>query len=433
MNDSTKSRQRGAALIYALTALVFLGLAIAYLVRQIRLDRNLVLVEAAGSQALFLALSGEDWIHYRLGPRWEGKAPLSVDQMLYRVRDSLRTFSVDGGVRGALLNFEIQGSAQYPFYTAKRTLRVDIGQNLELSEQPAIGLLDRSATLALGFNAIVKGPILLYHGQVKKAEFTKVDYTGKVLQIDTLWDSASTAWKRLPFSMSHLSYWMAAEAPKVAASQDLESADSLNRQGAVFRKNGTLRLKEDFHGDHARLTAVSIEMVDGASCNHCVLTALNDFKIRGNVAIEGGQFLAGDSLLLDIVPPIRDGAWFLTVGKSVDIADGSARFGAMDVRRLRGEAVIFTAGTVGLERPQWMDLTLSENVDIEGMVYCAGVATLAGRIQGSVLVHHLSVEKQGTVYINTLVNTHVSVPQKKKSIRFPIAMVGIPYSTLSRE
>jgi hypothetical protein len=433
MKPSSLSRQTGAALIYVMTALVFIGLGVAYLARQIRLDRNVVLVENANSQALFMALSGEDWIHFRLGPAWDGKVPFTAEQFRYRVRDTVRAFQVDGGLFGARLKYLIQGLARYPFFPAHRTLRVDIGQSLELSEQPVLALLDRSASLAVGANARIQGPVLLFHGQVRKAEFTKVDYTGRDLEIEALWDSGSAAWKRLPFSAVNLSAWLQTEALQLAAAKETKGSDSLNRKGIVFRRSGLLRLGDDFHGNQAQLTAESIEMADGASCSQCVLTALKDMKIRGQVHIEGGQFLAGDTLQLDVATPVRGHAWFLTLGKSTDSASGTVRQGLLDVRNLRGEVVLFTAGQVGLEQPQWLDLRLDESVDIQGLVYSAGVATLAGRIQGAVTVHHLSVEKKGTIYINTLVNTHLLKQDPPRRIPVPIMMVGQAYLTLRRE
>jgi hypothetical protein len=114
------------------------------------------------------------------------------------------------------------------------------------------------------------------------------------------------------------------------------------------------------------------------------------------VPVLGGQFLSGDSLILNVASPLANYPVFYVEGHDVN----NRRAGALRVANAQGKGIFIYHGSALYS--DGANLMLDAGTDLTGFAYANGLMDIRGRFRGSVIGETLHFMLGGTTYIGHL-------------------------------
>jgi hypothetical protein len=307
-----------------------------------------------------------------------------------------------------------------------------VGQRKSLAGFPAVGRLDYDPNLYLAGNTNVYGPMLMWRGDMGLASDFDIRYTGGTPK-PTVWKSENPIWKNLPLTFPGTKDWMAAQDsvldaadPGGAAFQDPWFATRVVPGGTVF-KDTTL-------ADARILSKGRIVLGAGSVLRNCIVIA-GEAGIEGNADIANslvygrerliitgspaltGQYLSRDSLYLETREPFAGYPVFYVHGNRLKPG------GRLVAAKASGEAILVYGGDRNAAGDLDVHMITRDSVDIKGLIYANGNATIGGTTHGSVLFDRpVFIGRTGTTYVGFLVNAQYHPPEPAALLPLPLVL-----------
>jgi hypothetical protein len=438
---SRSGSQRGAALAYVLALLAVMSVLVGSVWRMIRTDNGLASRIRGDAQARLLSAAGLDYARSRIGPPGPDQdLGYATEGLDYKLDDAGRDFRLQVRSRGLFARAIAMGKSPTPPPGRTATGEALLGQTLELARMPALGLLNHEGNLVLAGTAQVKGPVLLWRGDARKATDYHVRWTGGPGHSGPTWDSTADAWKRIAMDFERPDAWMAAQA-RMLASGDFASDEDYDSGSVRESRLGDSALLADTAVAGARILAGRLVVGSGARLRDCKL-AVRDLEIRegarlerviayaqGNIRItggslQGGQFLAGDSIRLATGTPLSGWPFFYARGRIARRGTpDSAMVGALLIEKAAGQGVFVSACREHPPYDQKERLSVAKGVRLKGFLYTPCYARMDGDLEGSLVCHNLRFEYQGTIWLGHLMDARLSVSQSR--IPVPLLFPGL--------
>lgn len=446
--DTGTRRQRGAVLVYVLALLVVTGILSGLAWRIIRSNNAIAALDSGDAQARLLALAGADYALAKIGPPGTGQnLAYAAEGLNYRLDDSGRVFDLTVRTHGLFARARSVGTTGLPRPGRSRPYAALLGQTLDLGRLPALGLLNHEGNMVLAGNAQVTGPVMLWRGDVRKATDYHVRWTGSGGHAGALWDSTAEAWKYARVDFKRAEAWIKDQEGMLAAGG---SADGFGKD-ADF-DSGTVRdmvLPDSARLDSglvdARVMAAQVLRVgSGARLRGCKLMsrrivieggalverslayASRTLDIQG-AGIEGGQFLAGDSLRIDAGAKLRGYPVFYAQGRMAVLGKADTSYpGALLVGKAEGEGLFFSACQGHPQYDQEIRLSIGPGARLKGLLYTPCHARMEGSLEGSLICHNLKFEYQGTIWLGHLKDARIHALSGKSVIPAPLMFPGFP-------
>jgi hypothetical protein len=451
--DMGSRRQGGAALVYVLGLLVITGILSGMTWRIIRSDNTIAALDRGDAQARLLALAGVDYAVAKIGPPGAGQnLAYAAEGLNYRLDDSGRVFDLTVRTHGLFARARSVGTTGNPRPGRSRAYAALLGQTLDLGRLPALGLLNHEGNMVLAGNAQVTGPVMLWRGEVRKATDYHVRWTGSGGHIGALWDSTAEAWKFSTVDFSRADEWIKDQEALLAAGditggfgkdadfdsgmvRDLVLPDSASLDSGlvdvrvvaaqVLRVGAGARLRG------CKLISRRIVIEKGAVIERSLAYASRTLDIMG-ARIEGGQFLAGDSVRIDADARLRGYPVFYAQGRVANRGKVDSSFvGALLVGKVEGEGLFFSACREHLQGDQDIRLSIGSDAHLTGLLYTPCHARMEGSLDGSLICGNLKFEHKGTIWLGHLRNARLRALSGKSIIPSPLIFPGFPPAAFS--
>jgi hypothetical protein len=389
-------RQRGAALAYVLALLVIVGVLVGLTWRMVRSDNSIAAMDRGDAQARLLALTGVEYALAKIGPPGPGQdLGYACEALHYRLDDSERVFDLSVRTRGLFARARSLGTSGLPRPGRTREYSAVLGQSLDLGKLPALGLLNHEGIMVLAGHAQVTGPVMLWRGDVRKATDYNVRWSGSVGHIGALWDSTAPAWKTAEVDFSRAEAWMKAQEAMLAARdfsrdadydsgavKDLLLSDTAAVLDTVLADTRIIAREVLRLGSGARLTDCKLIsrriLVEGdASLQRVVAFASGTIRVLGG-RIQGGQFLAGDSVRIASEAPLENYPVFYAQGRRfIRGKNDTATVGAMDLDKASGNGLFFSACKDHTPYDQEIRLSVGAGARLSGLLFTPCYASSA--------------------------------------------------------
>lgn len=444
--------QSGAALAYVLALLALVGVLVGLAWRVIRSDNSISALERGDAQARLLALAGVDYALAKIGhPGPSQDLAYSCESLHYRLGDSDRTFDLTVRTHGLFARARSVGNSGLPRPGRSREYPALIGQLLDLGRLPALGLLNHEGNMVLAGNAQVTGPVMLWRGDIRKATDYNVRWNGKVGHAGEVWDSTAAAWQLTGVDFGRADAWMRDQEsmlashdfsgdgdydsgriadlalPDTAYLTDTTLADTRIQAGRVLRVGAGARLMD------CKLLSPHIVIEGDAVLERTLAFASLTLDIEGG-RIEGGQFLAGDSLHIASDRPLQGYPVFYVRGRMSNRGrPDSAMVGALDLDHALGEGIFLSACKDHPVFDQGIRLSVGPASRVTGLLYTPCYARMEGALQGSLICHNLKFEYKGTIWLGHLKDAHIDALSGKKAIPVPMLFPGFPPAAFAGE
>jgi hypothetical protein len=433
--------QRGAALAYVLSLLAVMSILVGTVWRLIRADNALAARSRGEAQARLLAAAGLDYARSRIGPPGPGQdLEYATESLQYRLDDAGRDFRLTVRSHGMFARAVALGVSPTPSPGRTASKEALLGQILDLSRMPAIGLLNHEGNMVLAGSAQVTGPVLLWRGDVRKATDYHIRWTGGPGHVGPTWDSTAEAWKRAGVDFARADKWMEAQS-RMLATGDFSSDGDYDSGKVVNLRLGDTAILVDTVIARARITAGKLTIGSGARLKDCKLAA-KSIEIRpgaellrviafaqGNIRISGGtvrggQFLATDSIRLSTDRPLSDWPFFYARGRMSNRGrPDSVMVGALLIDQAAGQGLFISACREHPPYDQQERLTVAKGVRLSGFLFTPCYARMEGDLNGSLLCHNLRFEYQGTIWLGHLKDSRLS--QSRARIPAPLLFPGL--------
>lgn len=433
--------QRGAALVYVLSLMAVMSILVGTVWRMIRADNALAARSRGEAQARLLAAAGLDYARSRIGPPGPSQdLGYATEGLQYRLDDAGRDFRLtvrSHGVFGRAVALGISPTPPPGRAVPKEAL---LGQILDLSRMPAIGLLNHEGNMVLAGTAQVTGPVMLWRGDVRKATDYHMRWTGGQGHAGPTWDSTADAWKRANIDFVRADGWMAAQSRMLDAGDFSSDGDYDSGKVAELRPGDSVLLADTVIS-HARIVAGRLTIGTGARLRDCKLAA-KAIEIRegaellrviayaqGNLRITGGtirsgQFLAGDSIRLAMDRPLAGWPFFYARGRmSKRGRPDSAMVGALIIDKAAGQGLFVSACREHPPYDQQERLIVAKGVRLSGFLFTPCYAHMEGDLDGSLLCHNLRLDYQGTIWLGHLKDSRIS--QSRARLPAPLLFPGL--------
>jgi hypothetical protein len=443
MEPFYRHRQRGAALAYVLALLAIVGVLIGLAWRTIRANDALAARNRGDAQARLLALAGIDYALARIGPPGPAQdLGYSTESLVYRLGDSDHVFDLAVRSFGLFARAHAAGKSGLPRPGRTKECGALLGQSLDLARLPALGLLNHEGNMVLAGTAQVTGPVMLWRGDVRKATDYNVRWTGKAGHSGPVWDSLAAAWKLAVADFGRADAWMKAQQSLLEGGDNSPDGDYDSGLVQDIRLPDTALLSDTALVD-ARITAREVLRVgSGARLTHCKLLSRRiliegDARLVRSLAfasktlsvlggsIEGGQFLAVDSVRIASERPLKGYPVFYAQGRMANRGrPDSAMVGALELDRASGEGVFLSACKDHPVYDQGVRLSAGTGTHVSGLLYTPCFARMEGRLDGSLICRNLKFEYKGTIWIGHLKDAHIDAVSGRKAIPAPLLFPG---------
>lgn len=438
--------QRGAVLAYVLGILAVFGLMIAGVLRSVRFNDSIVSRDRWDAQARLLAAGGLDFALSRIAP--PGK-PLDLayatEKAEWQSDNPHLSFTVRVAEWGLFARAVSRGKTKLPLPGGREKRRSSwIGQELDLGEFPALGLLNREGNLVLAGSARIDGPVLLWRGGVRKATDYAVRAGRGAAHRGAVWDSTAPAWSRILPDFRRVEAWVARQQRMLEGFGFSKDGDYDSGQVVDWSPSDSVRIADTTLIATRIRAAKAIVVESGAVLRHCKLLA-PEIRITGNSRLhnsltyasrnlnisgselQGGFFAANDTLSLASDFPLTDWPTFYVQGRSIRTAGSdSAYVGLLHIGKVSGEGLFFSANTTAPKFDQQIRMNLEKNAVITGLLYCGGYARIEGRVLGSVLCRNLRFEHMGTIWLGHLMDAELQAPSAPFQIPAPLLFPAFP-------
>ncbi|MBW8889828.1 MAG: hypothetical protein JF616_18875 [Fibrobacteres bacterium] len=436
-----RGSQRGAALAYVLSLLAIMSILVGTVWRLIRADNALAARSRGEAQARLLAAAGLDYARSRIGPPGPGQdLGYATEGLEYRLDNAGRDFRLSvrsHGMFGRAVAIGVSPTPSPGRTSAKEAL---LGQTLDLARMPALGLLNHEGNMVLAGSAQVTGPVLLWRGDVRKATDYHVRWTGGPGHVGPTWDSIADAWKRAGMDFARADKWMEAQS-RMLASGDFTSDGDYDSGKVADVRLGDSAILVDTAMARARITAGKLTIGSGARLKDCKLAAKSievragaellrviafaqgNLRITGGT-IRGGQFLAGDSIVLSTDRPLLGWPFFYARGRMSNRGrPDSAMAGAMLIEKAAGQGLFVSACREHPPYDQQERLVVAKGVRLSGFLFTPCYARMEGDLVGSLLCQNLRLNYAGTIWMGHLKDSRIS--QSRARIPAPLLFPGL--------
>jgi hypothetical protein len=446
--DAGSRRQRGAALVYVLALLVVTGILSGLTWRIIRSNNAIAALDRGDAQARLLALAGVDYAVAKIGPPGTGQnLAYAAEGLNYRLDDSGRVFDLTVRTHGLFARARSVGTTGHPRPGRSRTYTALLGQTLDLGRLPAMGLLNHEGNMVLAGNAQVTGPVMLWRGNVRKATDYHVRWTGSGGHTGALWDSTAEAWKFAKLDFNRAEAWIKDQDAMLATGdfaagfrndsdfdsgmvRDMVLPDSARLDSGLVDARvvaaQVLRVGSGARLRGCKLISRRIVIERDATIERCLVYASLTLDINGT-GIEGGQFLAGDSLRIDANARLRGYPVFYAQGRMANRGKkDSASVGALLVGKAEGEGLFFSACREHPQYDQDIRLSIGSDAHLTGLLYTPCHARMEGSLEGSLICRNLKFEHKGTIWLGHLRNARIRALSGKRIVPAPLIFPGFP-------
>lgn len=441
--------QRGAALAYVLALLALISFLVGMTWRMIRADNAITARDRGDSQARLIAFAGIDYALSRIGPPGPHQdLGYATDGLEYRLDDSGRVFRLNVRTRGLFARAVSVGVSPVPPPGLEREKAGLIGQTLELSRLPVLGLLNHEGNMVLAGSAQVTGPVMLWRGDVRKATDYHLRYTGGG-HAGPLWDSTSQAWKRSEVVLARAYAWIDAQG-RMLEGKDFTGDGDYDSGTVIDLRLPDSALLADTLIEGARITAGVLRIGAGARLKDCKIAARRILIqegsrlerviafSQGNLEVTGGdiqagQFLAVDSVRIACERPFAGYPFFFAQGRMARRGrPDSAMVGALLVEKASGDGVFFSACRDHALYDQEVRLSLGKGARLTGLAYTPCYARAEGELQGSLICHNLKFEYSGTIWLGHLKDARLATAPGAR-IPVPLLFSGFAPAALESQ
>jgi hypothetical protein len=443
MDPIARHRQRGAALAYVLALLAIVGVLIGLTWRTLRANDALAALDRGDTQARLLALAGIDYALARIGPPGPAQdLGYSTENLAYRLGDTDRVFDLAVRSFGLFARARSAGKSGLPRPGRTKACEALLGQSLDLAKLPALGLLNHEGNMVLAGTAQVTGPVMLWRGDVRKATDYNVRWTGKTGHGGPVWDSLAAAWKLSVADFGRADAWIKAQQALLDGGEGSLDGDFDSGLVRDIRLPDTAAVSDTVLTD-ARIVAREVLRVgSGARLTHCKLLSRRiliegDARLDRTLAyasktlgvlggsIEGGQFLAVDSVRIASDMPLKGYPVFYAQGRMANRGKpDSAMVGALEIDKASGEGVFLSACKEHPEYDQGIRLSVGTGAHLSGLLYTPCFARMEGGLDGSLICHNLKFEYKGTIWLGHLKDAHIDGVSGRKVIPAPLLFPG---------
>lgn len=176
--------------------------------------------------------------------------------------------------------------------------------------------------------------------------------------------------------------------------------------GRTMYRSDAVRIGKGDRMEGVTVVAPRILVSDGAELRDCVLLAADSLRVQGRVLIDGGQFLSGRAMSIDLERGVEGLPLFGI------LLDGEHEEGkGLGVESLSGEGdlVVVARKGVVVEAGAW--IRVARGVKAGGLIYTTGGVDLSGvQWMGTVVAGTLVASRNGTTYGGALLDTRLTPP-----------------------
>ena len=436
------SLQEGAALAYVVALLAIVSILVGLTWRIIRSNDAIASLDRGDAQARLLALSGVEYALTKIGPPGPGQnLGYATEGLKYRLGDSECVFDLTVRSHGLFARARSVGSSGLPRPGRSRAYSALLGQLVDLGKLPALGLLNHEGNMVLAGNAQVTGPVMLWRGDVRKATDYNVRWTGTGGHTGALWDSTAPAWNYARVDFQRADAWIKEQEAMLATHdfsrdtdfdsgtvKDLKLPDTAlvdtTLSDTRISAAQVLKVGSRAHLTDCKLLSRRIVIEGDAILERTLAYASRTVDVNGG-RIEGGQFLAGDSVRLATDKPLRGYPVFYAQGRMANRGKpDSIMVGALILQKAAGEGLFFSACHDHPLFDQDIRLSIGAGTYLRGLLYTPCHARMEGSLEGSLICHNLKFEYKGTIWLGHLKDAHIHALSGRKWIPAPMLFPG---------
>lgn len=327
-------------------------------------------------------------------------------------------------------------------YEKRRWSTALIGQDLKLDDYPALGLTNHEGNMVLALRGEVEGPVMLWHGTVRNADYNAVRYLGRTRNV-IVWDSTAAIWKSLPIPFARTEAWMERRAQeldsirvtgKVAADEAFERteivADGFTLSGHQWENTrfycaGSLTLGAGAVFRDCQIVAATLRIGNDARFQGGAVMSLGRMEIQGSPVLSG-QFLSGDTLVVNIASTLEDCPVFYVSGK----ADINSQRGMLHIANAQGRGIFLFQGNPELYGST--SLALDAGTDLGGFAYTTAFMDIRGYFRGSILGKNLYFYLSPTIYLGHFAYAHCALAPVGAILPFGAVWEGVEPKVIAR-
>ena len=376
--------RRGAVLVIVLAVMLVLGLLGGSFYGMVASERQEVARRHAKSQAELSAYSA---LEFALLQMRNTHGPWRSQHLNHQAIASNVHFDLASSQNGAFATLSATGWSTLGH--AKVSKNVLALSGFRAKALPSLTLLDPNASISLAGKSVVEGSVALQRGRVERSTHYKMPaastarFTGELLGENwPLWDSVAT----FPETTSS---WLEDRLGKSKKFCSWDAKDTL--RGEIHCGKAVLR--GDAFCDSCMLFADTITVSGNASFAQALLGAYHiDLNGQGQA---DGQFLARDSLEIDLKTPQNGHAVFLVIGRKTGPSNYS---GHIVIQKLQGRAMVLFLGENWDASLPGVSVSIKEDASLQGIILAHGTLEMKGAIVGAIVAWNLAFEEGGTLW-----------------------------------
>lgn len=444
--------QAGAALAYVVALLAIVGILVGLTWRIIRANDSIAATDRGDAQARLMALSGADYALAKIGPPGpDQNLGYAAEALNYRLEDSECVFDLTVRTHGLFARARSVGKSGLPRPGRSHTYSALLGQLVDLGRLPALGLLNHEGNMVLAGNTQVTGPVMLWRGDVRKATDYNVRWTGSIGHSGAVWDSTAAAWGAARIDFRRADAWIKGQEDLLASRDFTKDTDFDSGMVKDLRLPDTAKV-DTILSDTRIYAAQVLRIGSGARLTDCKLLSKRiiiegdatldrtlayasrtlDVKVGQGGRIDGGQFLAGDSLRIASDAPLKGYPIFYAQGRMANRGKAdSAMVGALMLEKASGEGLFLSACHDHPPYDQEIRLSVAPATHVTGLLYTPCHARMEGSLQGSLICGNLKFEYKGTIWLGHLKDAHINALSGRKWIPAPLLFPGFPPAAFS--
>ena len=446
MNSRSLKYSRGVALAYVVGALAVLGILVGLGWRMIRANDVLVALDRWDAEARLLAASGLDYALSQIGSAGSDQnLSYATDSLAYNLEDQNLSFDLKVRSYGLFGRAVSTGKTRLPREGRSKTKTALLGQRLDLSRLPTLGLLNREGNMVLAGHAEVSGPVLLWKGDVRKATDIKVRWSGSKGHTGETWDSTVKIWDRIKPDFARAEDWFKRQEAMLSAhSFDGDGDfDAGTTQNSFLPDSGVLtdtvmsncrimggrllRISDGVRLRDCKLLAENIVIKGNARLERVLAFAGQNLVVQGEAQLIGGQYVARDTVALDLATPFQAMPVFYAQGRRPHRGrPDSSYVGALILKKAQGEGLFLSAMTDRLLEDHAIRLLVLPGARVSGLMFTSGLVRMEGHLQGSLICHNLKFEYDGTIWMGHLKDARITAFTEKKEVAAPLLFPGWP-------